>query len=77
MQLPIELQTPPSPQGVDMATNEVEAARRITASRLVSASESDDGANPWEALTPQRKIEFLRGLVREGVGEAVEELAKA
>jgi hypothetical protein len=61
---------------VDLATNEVVGSHRITASRLISAAQSEDAANPWESLTPKQKTDVLRRLIHDGVGEAVEDIAK-
>jgi hypothetical protein len=61
---------------IDLASSEVLRSERILASRLVGASQSEDGANPWEALAPKQKIDVLRGLVRRGVSGAVESIAR-
>jgi hypothetical protein len=49
---------------VDGATFKVVRSEHATASAGFSAARSDTGVDPWQALSPQRKLDVLRSLLR-------------
>lgn len=52
---------------VDLATGEVVRTRTVAASTTLSSARSTTSVDPWDALTAERKVRVLQGLVRHAV----------
>lgn len=50
---------------IDVATLKVVREESVTANRMLSAARSTETTNPWDALSPERKISTLRALIME------------
>ncbi len=61
---------------VDLASGKVVAEKAVYAARSISEKFSDT-LSPWDALTPEQKIRFVRDLLRQQIGEAVPALLAA
>jgi len=61
---------------VEVATLDLQAEYRARASTAV-IDPARQGNDPWEALSTQRKVEVLQGLIQEEVGKALHEWAPA
>jgi hypothetical protein len=60
---------------IDVATRKVLGARRLTASRVISASQTDaDGADPWGILDTAGKMAELKSLIDKGLPGLVSEV---
>ena len=52
---------------VDLASGEVVRTRNVTESTTLSSARNPNSIDPWDALTAQRKIQILQGMVRRAV----------
>jgi|APMI01.1.fsa_nt_gi hypothetical protein len=61
---------------VDVATLDLQAEHRARASSAV-IDPARQGNDPWEALSTQRKVEALQGLLQEEIGKALHDWTQA
>jgi hypothetical protein len=61
---------------VDLATLDIVKSVPVTAAVGLFASRAQGGIGPWDAITPNRKVELIRTLIAREIGAATAEVLK-
>jgi len=62
---------------VDVQSGEVVREERVHDMRTFTAAEKPDASNPWDVLSAEQKIDVLRRLIDQSIGDAVLRLLRA